>query len=105
MPNHKYIVKIDKDKKRLNRIFDDLTVHREAVIDNYDKKWHLPMQDFGRIAKKKALEDTFLETWSHRNQQTQHVEKKLIRLKPDVEIDKIVGNGKTFFKFKRRKII
>jgi len=104
MPNHKYIVKIDKKKKRLNRVFDDLTVHGESVIQNYNKKWHLPKQDLGRIIKKKKLVDnSFIEpVWEHRNKQNNTIERRLIRLKPNVEVKKIVGNGKTFYKFNRK---
>jgi len=106
MPNHKYVVKIDKEKKRLNRIFDDMNIHKECVITDYNKKWHLPMQDFGRIIKKKSLDkEGFIEIWEHKNKQNNTIEKRLIRLQPGVEIIKKEGNDLNFFKFKRRKLV
>ena len=105
MQRHEIIVAVDKDKKRLNRVFDDLVVHKECVIDNYDDGWHVPMQDLGRIICKKPLtKEGFIDIWVKKNNQSNSISGKLIRLKPCVVVEKIDGNSMNIFKFKRRRI-
>ena len=107
LPNNKYIVEIDKDAKRLKRVFDELRVNSECVIESCDSEWHGPMRQLGLIIKKKNLiENGFIEPmWVHINKQNNIVEKRLIRLKPDVEIERKVGNANVYFKFRRRKLV
>jgi len=107
MPNNKYVVKIDKDAKRLKRIFDDLAVNRECMIQGNDPEWNGPLRSFGIINKKKNLvENGFLDpVWVNINNQNNVIENRLIRLKPDVDVEKIEGNNKIFFKFRRRRLI
>ena len=107
MPNNKYIVKIDKESKRLKRIFDDLTIHRECIIKSNSKEWHQPIQQLGRIMSNKNLvEEGFLERmWIDLNRQNNTVEQRLIRLKPEAEIIKTEGNKQIYFKFRRRRLI
>lgn len=108
MAEKEYVVKIgiDKDAKRLKRIWDDLKAHRECIILGNDPEWHGPMRSFGNINKKKKLEKNGLidPLWLHLNQHDRSVEHRLIRLKPDVDIEKIEGNDKVFFKLRKRRI-
>ena len=101
----KYIVKVDKDATRLKRIFDDLAVHRECVIKSNSDEWHGPMRKLGVLFKKNELVEKNIvdPIWEYKKYNV--VEQRLIRLKPDVKIERIIGNGKTSFKFKRRRII
>ena len=107
MPNNKYVVKIDKDAKRLKRIFDDLSVNRECFIEGNASEWHGPLRSFGIINKKKSLvADGFLDPmWVNFNNQNNVIENRLIRLKPDVDLIKTEGNNQLFFKFKRRRLL
>ena len=101
--NNKFIIEIDRDAKRLKRIFDDLTIHRECLIDGSDREWHSPMIQYARMVKKQCLIDEGLiePMWTHK--QGNIVENRLIRLKPNTIIERIPGNKKVYFKFTRRK--
>jgi len=103
--NSKYIVEIDKDAKRLKRIFEDLKVHRECIIDSNDRGWHSPMRKLGIIISKENLIDDGLidPIWSVKKHNV--IDKRLIRLKPNTEIERIDGNKKTFYKFRRRRLV
>ena len=107
MPNKKHIVEIKKDEERLKHVFDHLQKNKECIIEGYDKEWNIPMRQLGTIIKKKNLvENEFIEPmWVHINNQSNVVEKRLIRLKPNVEIESIVGNSNIYFKFRRRRLL
>jgi len=63
------------------------------------------MRKLGMIFKKKELvEKNIVEPiWEHKKHNV--VQQRLIRVKPDIKIEKIIGNGKTSFKFKRRNLL
>ena len=101
--NNKYIIEVDKDAKRLRRIFDDLTVHRECRIDSCDREWNTSIKQYAGMVKKQGLIDAGLiePMWIHHKNNT--VMNRLIRLEPHTIVERIPGNKKVYFKFKRRK--
>ena len=106
MPNYKHVVKVHPSvEKRLYRVMKELERDGESVIDSMDREWHGVMRKFAINTKTLVGDGGFLEkTWVQRDD-SNVVQKRLIRIKKDSECVEIPGNDISFFHFKRRRLI
>lgn len=101
MPKYEPVIKIDKDDAVGYRILNGLSKNREYVIVGMDSRKENLLKNIGKSTSSFNVE--YPVVWHTANRG--HREKRLLKLPPNIEINEEQGNGKIFFKFKRRRII
>lgn len=101
---YKNCLEVDrKEEKRFYRICKELELHGESIIENAaTEEWNGALRKLG-IRAKPLIEDGLMEPiWKTTNKKNS--ERRLIRIPKDIEVKEILGNKKSYFPFKRRKI-
>jgi len=105
MPNFKNTLSADKETdKKLLQIYNELFRKKECTIENASTpEWHGTLIRFGHEAKDLIKTEYIDPIWKTSNAFNKN--KRLIRVKPDVDIVKNEGERNVFFRFKKRNLV
>ena len=100
MPEYKKVVSVKKTGK-LYRVFKELELNGESIVDNTGHEWNTAMQQFTKKTNNLQSKNLIEPLWIQRDGMI--VKKRLIRVPKDVMVIEEPGNEKSKFRFTRRK--
>ena len=100
MPEYKKVVSVKKTGK-LYRVFKELELNGESIVDTTGKEWNTAMQQYTKKTENLQQKGLIEPLWIQREGMI--VKKRLIRVPKNVDVLEIPGNQKSKFRFSRRK--
>jgi len=93
------------DEKRLRQIMKELSIHNESIIEDTSGKYNGTMRKLARRGKPLMDKNLLEPIWIQLDNQSNTVQKRLIRIPKDVVVVEKNGSKIDFFHFKKRRVV